>query len=177
MGSNAAATLLTQDVLTYQKSENNRNYILNKIYIFIYQYPVARGYIEEEIASDFLLFLVPKLERIIKRYTYTGVSFEVYLRNIIFWQIKTFTQLRKEAQIKEEVFTKYFYNCVEKISFYDKEPDSFNNISVCDYAHSYSGDTSSPYVNLIKSPKGRKKILIIALIHADIINNSLISGV
>ena len=168
MGSTAAATLLTRDILTYQKSENNREIIFNKIYLFIYQYPVERGYIPEELASDFLLFLIPKLERIIKRYIYSGISFEVYLRNIIYWQIKTFAQQRKSNQLKEQIYTKFFYNCFEKISFYDKEPDFFDDESVCE---------TSPYLSLTNSQKGRKKILVIALNHADTIKKSVISGV
>jgi len=181
MGSSAAnaatATMLTKEVLTYQDSENNREFVFNKIYLFIYHYPVDRGYIQEENASDFLLFLIPKLERIVKRYKYTGVSFEVYLRNIIYWQIKTFTHMRKEVELKEQIYTKFFCNCIEKISFYDNEPDSFNDKAVYESGHPYTRNNTSPYLNLTKSQKGRKKILVIALIHADTLKKSVISGV
>ncbi|NQT58313.1 MAG: hypothetical protein HQ557_04960 [Bacteroidetes bacterium] len=177
MGSTAAATLLTKDVLTYQESENNGKSIFNEIYLFIYRYPVERGYLQEELASDFLLFLVPKLERIVKRYKYEGISFEGYLRNIIYWQIKTFTHIRKKAQIKEQIYTKFFYNCFEKISFYDREPDSFDDDSVCEREQPYAKHDASPYLSLTKSLKGKKKILVIALIHADTIKKSVVSGV
>ena len=177
MKATAAATLLTRDVLLYQKSEYNREVVFNKIYLFVYRYPVERGYFQEETASDFLLFLIPKLERIIERYSYSGVSFEVYLRNIIYWQIKTFTQQRKDDQLREQIYTKFFYNCFEKISFYDEEPDSFNDVSVSECEQTYTKHTTSPYLSLTKSQKGRKKILVIALIHANTIENSVISGV
>jgi hypothetical protein len=179
MESKPAATLLTKDVLIYQESEYNREVLFNKIYLFVYRYPVDRGYFQEETASDFLLFLIPKLERIIERYSYSGVSFEVYLRKIIYWQIKTFTQQRKDAQLREQIYTKFFYNCFEKISFYDEEPDSFNDVSVSvsECKQTYTKQTTSPYLSLTKSHKGKKKILVIALIHANTIGNSVISGV
>ena len=176
-GSTAAASLLTRDVLIYQKSENNGKSMFNNIYLFIYRYPVERGYLQEELASEFLLFLVPKLERIVKRFTYKGVSFEVYLRNIMYWQIKTFMYIRRNNQLKENIYTNFFYNCFEKISYYDKEPDSFDNNSVCDEVNPYEKSSFYPYFSLTKSIKGRKKILIIALIHADTIKESVVSGV
>lgn len=177
MRSSTTTTILTEEVLSYQDSNNNRDCLFNKIYLFVYYYPVNRGYLQEELASDFLLFLIPKIERIISRYRFKGVSFEVYLRNIIYWQIKTFTQLRKEVKLKEQIYTKFFYNCFEKISFYDKEPGSFEDDFVCNPAHPYTKSEASPYIKLTKSVKGRKKILVIALIHATTLQKSVISGV
>ena len=170
----STVTMLTRDILAYQKSGINSKSIFNTLYLIIYRYPVKRGYLQEEHASEFLLFLVPKLERIIKRYQFQGVSFESYLRNTIYWQIKTFIQLRNAEIIKEKIYTKFYYNCVEQISFYDKEPDFFNESSVCDSEQLYTPSSLHGFPNTMK---GKKKMLIIALIHADIIKKSVAAGV
>lgn len=106
---------LTDKVIEYQNHPELsalHNTIINEIMIIIYNLPSETHLIQEEDASEFLLFMEPKLDRIIANYK-SGVSdFKTYLCAILQKKIKSFYKT-KNVQLQREMVINTCYSGYE----------------------------------------------------------------
>jgi hypothetical protein len=109
-------TRLTDKVLTYQNRRSaetgpefsefgERDTVYEELYRFIYFFPIETNLLPEEHACEFLLYLNPLLDNILLRFRYQGVPFEVYMKNIIYWKIKSFHTMKRREQYQEKACT------------------------------------------------------------------------
>ncbi len=99
---------LTERVIQYNKSVDKRNnngisamhnLIIDDIRVIIYSLPQETRLLEEEDACEFLLFMEPKLEKIIRNYRNNGTDFKSYLFPILIRKLKSFFKMKSiEAQ-------------------------------------------------------------------------------
>ena len=92
------STNLTQSVLLYQQqlsdtsqvSDAMREALFAKLqsmcHVIIYTYPVTVRLLQEEEAAELLLYISPRIKKIIESFTYQGLSFESYIKRISFLQ-------------------------------------------------------------------------------------------
>ena len=99
-------TLLTRAILRYQRMLKDGKAspvdldlllsdILKQCYTIIYRYPTLIKQLEEEDAAEFLLNLATRIPGIVREFRYEWISFESYLKKIIFWQVEAFIKRRR----------------------------------------------------------------------------------
>ncbi|MCK9286706.1 MAG: hypothetical protein PHU24_05335 [Sphaerochaetaceae bacterium] len=104
--------LLTRKVLEFQRLSNTKNLIkseekqlkqfqielLDTTMLIAYRYPVTIRLLKEEEASEFLLKIYRRLPRIIREFRYEHLSFESYLKKVVFWQAGSFLQRKRKHE-------------------------------------------------------------------------------
>lgn len=92
----------TQKVLQFQKDPDSqllRNELIKFCQISIYTYPVSIKIIPPEQAADLLLYVSPRIETLLRTFTYTGIPFENYIKKVTYLQAHSFNKMRrKEAR-------------------------------------------------------------------------------
>ncbi len=83
---------LTVDVLRYQKTGSGLPELLERIGLIVYRYPARHARWDEDQCSDFFCYFFPKVPGLIRRFTYQGRPFEVYLIACIRWRLKTYAK-------------------------------------------------------------------------------------
>ncbi len=90
---------LTQKVLQFQKESESltlREELIRYCQIVIYTYPVSIKIIDQEEASELLLYVFPRLETLLLTFTYNGVPFENYMKKIAFLQAHSFNKMKRK---------------------------------------------------------------------------------
>jgi hypothetical protein len=161
---------LTGKVLTYQncerknsrEAEMQKRTILEQMFLFIYYFPVDRGIFEEELSSEFLLFIFPKISRLIMQFRYQGISFEQYLRKIITWQLKSFLNKKFQQEKNENIYYHYYISEQENSAFnvlnkFDSPEFTFDPEPL------YTASQKALIADIQKNKLLRKKMLIVTL--------------
>lgn len=89
----------TQKVLQFQKEPHSqilRDELISYCQITIYTYPVSIKIIEPEQAADLLLYVSPRIETLLKTFTYTGIPFESYMKKIAYLQAQSFNKMKRK---------------------------------------------------------------------------------
>lgn len=102
--------------------------ILHECYIIIYNYPVQIHLLDEEEAADLLLSMKPRLKHIIDTFTYSGISFENFIRRISYMQAK----IHKKRVRKD----KRKYVCIPLPS------ENFDQLTTAEYSVPYGNCTA-----------------------------------
>jgi len=116
---------LTQAVMTFKKTGEKWDSLLNRISLILYKYPVKHKNWDEDKCSEFYLQFYPKIPGIVQRYK-PRYRFETYLSSSIEWYMKTFT----EKQAKKEQYDNWTReiaeeNFLEKTSLPGDKPMSY----------------------------------------------------
>lgn len=89
---------LTEKVIRYQETGAGLREITEEILVTVYRYPrVQRGFSEDD-CGEFCLHFYPRIERILSRFTYTGLPFEAYLASNVRWQFKSYAAFRRSRE-------------------------------------------------------------------------------
>ena len=193
-------TPLTKKVLEYQKgliqvnASKNSSFkalereVIQASYLIIYTYPVAIKVLVEEDASDFLLKLETRVPKLLKDFFFEFLSYESYLKKIIFWQSNTFIH-RKRNQERHyvcalngpEEIERYFSSTSEPCSFYQEGSwDSIVSQDEFIYCPSDTWNTERTIslqlkARMAKSHKLRSRILQLVLLCSDSLNAQQVS--
>jgi len=188
-------TPLTKKVLEYQKGLMRENSwmepgfraltseVIQASYLIIYTYPVAIRALAEEDASGFLLKLETRVPKLLKDFFFEFISYESYLKKIIFWQSNTFLHRKRNlerhyvcALNEPQEIERYFTSVSEPGSFY-KESSSDSFISQDEFMYCPSdtwnaGRSISLRLKerMEKSKKLRSRILQLVLLCSDSLN-------
>jgi hypothetical protein len=177
---------LTNLVLRYQKlhtSSNERDQkvaarlfriIEDRFLLIIYQYPVRTRVIDEELASELLISMKARVPTIILTFTYTGMSFENYIRRIAYMQAQSFAKRLKRKKAHDIC--------------YSIPSEAFDTIRIADEAPQYHTDVpaecswseNSPFGKKLqermkKYPSFKRKFLQLVLLCADCLRSEHIT--
>ncbi len=191
----AEFTPLTKKVLEYQKGlmqENVRHdpgfealrcEVVQASYLIIYTYPVAIRVLSEEDAAGFLLKLQTRVPKLLKDFIFEYISYETYLKKIIFWQTNTFLQRRRNlerhyvcALSEPQEIERFFGTNSESNSFYQEDFwDSYVSQEKFAYCPSDTWNTDHTISlrlkeRMEKSRKLRSRILQLVLLCSDSLN-------
>jgi len=128
---------LTEDILLYKRTGKGFEEILRTISIEVYKFPQVRFRWDEDLSGDFFCYFLPRIPGLIKRFTFTGKPFEVYLVSCMKWQMKTFLSKQIRDDRRRRV--------IEHISATDAY--SQNDYEDC----GTEVDEEEPYIPLLKS--------------------------
>lgn len=132
-------TELTRKVLAYQqlltttceRDVQKRDALLTEIEeyccLVIYHYPVRIHILHEESAADLLLSIKPRLQRIIDRFIFEGVTFESYIHRV--------------AYLHATVFIKRLGKKRRKYICHPLPNERFDALTVADYVVQYGKST------------------------------------
>ncbi|MDR0553312.1 MAG: hypothetical protein LBG76_00735 [Treponema sp.] len=90
----------------YQQGNLEKKDLEGRIFTYIldnYQRFDLRGWDRDE-CIDYLCWLYPRLSRTIDRYSYTGASFDAYVRSMIHWSSREYLAIEREHQVIENSY-------------------------------------------------------------------------
>jgi len=86
-------TILTQAVLAYQRTGDGWPDLLDRIRLYVYEFPDRWSDWDEDRRSEFFLAFQGRIPGLVERYR-PDFSFETYLASTLRWFMKTFTEQR-----------------------------------------------------------------------------------
>ena len=89
---------LTDMVLRYQRNGTGYDAIRAEIALIAYRYPMRRPGLTEDDCGDFLIFMYPRIETLVRRYRPLGKSFDAYLYSTLRWRLKTFLARKRSLE-------------------------------------------------------------------------------
>ena len=93
-----AMDTLTDLVLRYQDSGTGYDKIVAEIALLAYKYPMRRPGLTEDDCGDFLIFMYPRIETLVRRYIPLGKTFDAYLYSTLRWRLKTFLARKRSFE-------------------------------------------------------------------------------
>lgn len=188
-------TPLTKKVLEYQIGlmQENKSLdpgfealkweVIQASYLIIYTYPVAIRALPEEDAAGFLLKLETRVPKLLKDFFFEHISYESYLKKIIFWQTNTFLHRKRNlerhyvcALNEPQEIERYFGSNAALDSFYQEDTwDSYVSQDEFVYCPSDTWNTDRTISlrlkeRMDKSRKLRSRILQLVLLCSDSLN-------
>ena len=173
---------ITEKVLKYQKDPKNsalKEELISYCQLVIYTYPPSVRLIDEEEASDLLLYVNPRLDALLKNFTYTGIPFENYMKKVSYLQAQSFLKLKRNENRRFQI---------ESVSDDDLEYYHFSQFSSCSSCTDFderTGETLSwtsdtPLSLRVKakmqqSEAFRKRIIHLILLCSDLLSSAHIS--
>lgn len=107
---NQCTDSLTVEVLSCQKlfassdaqSQTDARLLLDKIshqvWLIAYYYPVLVKVLDEEDAAEFVIGFRNRIPTIIKEFRYEFLTFESYIKKVVFWQSNSFIQRKRKRE-------------------------------------------------------------------------------
>jgi hypothetical protein len=87
---------LKERVLSYQRTGEGLERIIQDLSESIYLYPLRGRRGREDDAGEFYLYFVPRLKRLLLKYEDQGVPFEHYFNATLYWNLRSyFRSMRK----------------------------------------------------------------------------------
>lgn len=147
---------LTKNVLHFKKTGHGLSQIIEQIVERVYWFAPMRKCWSEDESCEFLLYFYPKINTLIKRFSFDGSSFEAYLRVTLKYQMQTYLK-KKYSLEKKEKFANYQEVC-------DWQDESFG------WVGEESGEISTEAKTLlgidengrIEKAKNKKRLLYLA---------------
>lgn len=97
-------TELSAQVAQYQRDSQNKDDLMKKISLFIYQWALKNRSLGEELAADFYLSFHTRVRCLIRNYRDFSCPFESYLRICLEWHLKKYSTRQKDRRKKEEIY-------------------------------------------------------------------------
>jgi RNA polymerase sigma factor (sigma-70 family) len=97
-----AAPSLTERVLRFQQTGADGDAIVLDVARRVYEYPRRKCRWDEDSAGEFFVRVFPKIPQLIERFRYMGRPFESYLTSTLMYQIRSFAQERRKADLEWE---------------------------------------------------------------------------
>ncbi len=94
---------LTQAVLRYKNSGLGLDEVHRRISMIVYDYPDKRHGLDEDTRGEFLLYMMPEIDRMIRRYEPRDVPFEHYLASCMRWKLKSFLRVCRRKAICQKI--------------------------------------------------------------------------
>ncbi len=94
---------LTRVVLRYKNSGAGLEEVHRRISMIVYDYPNRKHGLDEDVCGEFLLYMMPEIERMIRRYEPRDVPFEHYLAVCMRWKLKSFLRAKKQETIRQQI--------------------------------------------------------------------------
>lgn len=94
---------LTERVLEYQRSGRGHTSLFRDVALHAYCYPNRKYGCDEDDRGDFLVFVYPKLERLIHRFVPKGSPFEAYLNATLRYQLRSYARKKACERIKTQL--------------------------------------------------------------------------
>ncbi len=88
---------LTRRVVRYQISGTDFAMVYAQITTIVYRFPQRNSRCTEDDCGDFLLFFQARINTVVKRFCYRGISFEAYLLANLKWQLRTYLRRRDHS--------------------------------------------------------------------------------
>lgn len=71
--------------------------------MIVYDYPDRRYGLDEDTRGEFLLYMMPEIDRMVRRYEPRDVPFEHYLAACMRWKLMSFLNAKKRKTIREKM--------------------------------------------------------------------------
>ena len=88
---------LTRRVVHYQISGTDFALVYAQITTIVYRFPQRKSRCTEDDCGEFLLFFQARINTVVKRFSYRGISFEAYLLANLKWQLRTYLRRRDHS--------------------------------------------------------------------------------
>ncbi len=164
---------IKEKVLAYQKNPQStqlKKELIAYCQLIIYTYPSSIKLITKEMAAELLLYVNPRLEALLRNFTYTGIPFENYIKKVSYLQAQSFVKLKRNERRR--------FMC-ESVSDEDLEYFLYSHPSSSHLEEfQWSEDTSlSKQIKekIKKSSSFKKRILHLVLLCSDLLNANHIS--
>lgn len=100
---------LTEKVLTFQRSGSGLDELITIIAPMVYGFPRRERSADEDDCGNFYCFFMPKVPSLIRRFSFQGRVFEVYLASCLRWQFRSYAKQkinmnRSAVAAKDEMF-------------------------------------------------------------------------
>ena len=89
---NSLSESLTDKVLTFQRSGSGLDDLLGLIAPMVYGFPRRERSADEDDCGNFYCFFMPKVPSLIRRFSFQGRAFEVYLASCLRWQFRSYAK-------------------------------------------------------------------------------------
>lgn len=154
-GNSSEKSPLTEKIIQYQKTGKGYKDIVDDIMTYIHDYSLKQKNWDPDMASGFLLYFIPRLEKLITNFSYQHRSFECLLLKSLILQGITYAKKSFQTERNNRLMHYHFsQNSVYKED-YDKVLESIVREKKAAY---YSGK--------IKTKADGKRLLILALSNA-----------
>ena len=94
---------LTRAVLRYKRFGTDFDEVRGRISMIVYDYPDQRYGLDEDTRGEFLLYMMPEIDRMVRRYEPRDVPFEHYLAACMRWKLMSFLNAKKRKTIREKM--------------------------------------------------------------------------
>jgi hypothetical protein len=94
------ADALKELVLRCRRTGEGRRELLEELARRAYGFAGRRRGAGEDEPGEFLLFMYPRLERLVDRYRDAGVPFEHYLNSVLGWNLRSFRRHARAAEMR-----------------------------------------------------------------------------
>ena len=154
-------------VISYQKGLLSYDAISGHISLYVYDFPRRTKRWNQELCSDFFVFVHPRLKKLADSFVFAGAPFEAYLNVSLKHQMNSFLAKMREEEIKETMFCKMCASgSLDEEGALYKIYDSFNY------------EISEPeikYRNKIGQSRTRRRLFFLALSHPDQLDDASIA--
>ena len=156
-------------VLSYQKGELSFDAISGHLSLYVYDYPRKTMRWNQDMCSDFFVFVHPRLRKMADSFAFYGAPFEAYLNNTLKHQINSFLCKTREKEVKETLFCKMCASgSLEDEGALYKIYDTFR------YEIS---EPATTYRIKIGQERTRRRLFFLALSHPDQLDDAAIERV
>ncbi len=172
-------TDLTEAVRAYQLQRKGKKDLLQKIYYFVYSYPVDKRMLAEEDASEFLIYFMPTIDYILKKFSFQGYPVEQYLIRCIRFRLKDFKRNNKSKTYQQMIIEGNSINRIYQETEYNEicgeDPPAYSTISPSTKKSYFVFDASNADSSLDSHYRiEADKLLYLVLLHALILPKKII---
>lgn len=177
---------LTTMVLRYQKiyqspaqrdkktAERLFRTIEKRVFLIIYQYPVKTRVLDEELASELLLSMKPRIPTIITTFTYSEMSFENFIRRVAYMQAQVFAK-RVKYKKSREICMSIPSETFDTVQIADAAPHYFSEISEDCMWSDIQPCCKKIQERIKNSPSFKRRFLQLVLLCADCLRSDHIT--
>ena len=168
-GQEPSEQTLTDMVLEYQKGNLSYDAISGHISLYAYDYPRRTKHWDQDLCSDFFVYVHPRLKRFVDSFVYTDLPFEAYLNVSLKHQMNSFINEIKQKEAKEMVFSKM---CAS--GSLDEDGSLYKIYDTFKYEIS---EPPTTYRIKIGQARTRRRLFFLALSHPDQLDDAAIERV
>ncbi len=118
-------TELTQLVCRYKAGRTEYELVEHHIILWIFKLPCLKRRLTEDERSEFLLYMYPRIPRIVHSFRYIGVPFEAYLRKTVYYRVTSFRRAYRNTLLTRTVGRRILAR--QQPTLAPPEPDGHND--------------------------------------------------